>query len=438
MSYDLLITRAVLEGVTVNLAVNGEVIAEVGPEVAGDAKQVLDAGGCALYPGVIDTHVHFNEPGRTHWEGFASGSRAFAAGGGTLFFDMPLNSTPTVTTPEAFDLKLEAALASSITDFGLWGGITPDNLKELEALAEKGIVGYKAFLTPSGIPEFGHVTLDQLEAAMSRISAMGGIVAVHAEDPELLRTGKGGEAWQRFANSRPPEAEISAVRNVIDLSAATGCKAHIVHVSCPKSLQMIQAARANGVDISAEICAHHLLLDETAMAVKGVYAKCAPPLRSRDTVEELWESIELAQVISSDHSPAPPELKLHMPFQEAWGGISGVQHTLPLLLTEFLLRSEPLESLTRFLSGNAVERFRLPTRKGRLQAGADADFCLVDFDREELIRRDSLLDRHGQNPYVGHTLLSVVTHTFRRGELICRNGEIVATTRGKFIRPEPS
>lgn len=435
MSFDLLVRNAIWRGKRVNVAVADELFAAIGEEVEGEAKVTMDAEGLVLFPGVIDPHVHFNEPGRTEWEGFATGSRAFAAGGGTLFFDMPLNASPPTTTPEAFDLKRAAAEASSVTDFALWGGVTPDNLDRLESLADRGVIGFKAFLSPSGIEEFQHVTPGQLERAMRRIAPMGRLVGVHAEDPALLRQGSGVEAWRRFASSRPPEAELSAVAIVIALSAATKCAAHIVHVSLPESLEMIAAAKARGVNISGEICVHHLLLDEEAMETKGALAKCAPPLRPRATVDRLWDCLPLADNIGSDHSPSTSAMKCGVPFESAWGGISGVQHSLPLMAGELAERS--LDLLIALTSSGPARRFGLPPTKGILEAGADADFCLVDFSRKESIEIASLLDRHKHSPYVGHTLRAIVTYTVRRGEFLVNRGiPVTPAGKGKWIRPE--
>ena len=413
MPSDLLIRGAtvVLPGVfpvQADVAVEGEQIAAIGHDLR--AREEIDARGLHLFPGVLDAHVHFNEPGRTHWEGWATGSRALRAGGATACVEMPLNAHPPTLDGAAFDAKVQAASASAVVDFALWGGLTPLNLDRLEELAERGVVGFKAFMCDSGIDDFPAADDDTLHAGMATAAALGLPVAVHAERPARLTTPAGSD-WRAWVASRPVEAELEAIATAVAIAADTGCDLHVVHVSSAAGVELV--ARAEGV--TCETCPHYLTLTEDDLETLGTRAKCAPPLRSPAEREALWRQLEAGRIalVASDHSPCPPAMKAG-DFAAAWGGIAGAQATLGLLLERL-----PPQTAAALTSANPAKRFNLP--KGRLEPGADADLTLVDLRHREV---PELADRHKLSPYAGRPLPRVVRTLVRGG-----------ATRGRLITP---
>ncbi len=364
----------IVHGANVSLSITEGIITSTSP--SGTARDEINFGDALILPGWIDAHVHFNEPGRADWEGFATGSRALAAGGGTTFFDMPLNSSPPVITRAAFEEKRRIGENLSCLDFALWGGLTPDSLDHMEAMADAGAIGFKAFMCPSGIDEFQSANPSTLRQGMEIAARLGLPVAVHAEDPEVIRlhqlahpaTTTDMRAW---LDSRPIEAELSAIRIALDLAGETGCQLHIVHVTCPEGIELVTAAKQQGVRVTVETCPHYLLLDDTAAIAIGPAAKCAPPLRTAATVAALWQQILEGNIdtIGSDHSPSPPDLKQGNDIFAMWGGIAGIQHALPLLL------SHTIDILPQ-LTSNIAATFRLP-EKGSLTPGHHADFIVL-------------------------------------------------------------
>ena len=409
-------------------------IVGLGNNLRGSARNEIDASALEIFPGVIDAHVHFNEPGRTDWEGFATGSRAAAAGGTTTVFDMPLNSHPPTIDGPSFDAKRAAAEKNSFVDFGLWGGLLPENLEQLETLRDRGVVGLKAFMCNSGIEDFPAVDRATLRAGMKRAAELDLLVAVHAESAELLHAQPNGETVQDFLASRPIEVEAAAIRDVLDLARETGCRLHIVHVSCGRGVALVAEARAHGVDVTCETCPHYLFLTDTDMVRLSAVAKCAPPLRAQAEQDELWGRLRDVATIGSDHSPAPWSMKAAQNFFHVWGGISGCQHLLPLLIDA----PEKISSaeIARLTSTGVAERFRI-SAKGGLQIGKDADLTLIDSVAEETITTESLHYRHRQSPYVGRTLRGRVVQTILRGKTIFENGRFVGRPSGKFLRPLP-
>ncbi|MFN2623384.1 MAG: allantoinase AllB [Chthoniobacterales bacterium] len=411
----------------------------LGPDLTGSAKREIDARALAVFPGVIDAHVHFNEPGRTEWEGFDTGSRAAAAGGTTTVFEMPLNAHPPTTHRESFELKRAAAESSSQVDFGLWGGLVPGNLSDLELLRDCGVVGLKAFMCNSGISDFAHVDIPTLRGGMKRAAELDLLVAVHAESEEITSalTGAARAADRNgirdYLNSRPIAAELEAIRCAIDLAAETSCRLHIVHVSCGAGVALVAKARAKGIDVSCETCPHYLLLTEEDMERLGAVAKCAPPLRSADEQVGLRGRLGDITTIGSDHSPSPPEMKQRENFFDVWGGISGCQHLLPLLLDAGISVAE----IRRLTSGHVGSRFRV-SAKGAIALGKDADFTLVDLNATNVITPESLHYRHKQSPYIGRTLRSRVRRTFLRGQTIFEDGKFAARPMGRLVRPDLS
>jgi allantoinase len=421
-----------------DIAVEGEYIAAVADDLPG-GKHEIDASGLTILPGLIDIHLHFNEPGRTDWEGAATGSRALAAGGGTLFFDMPLNSSPCTTNARHFDQKRAALESASITDFALWGGLIPGNVAELAELAGRGVVGFKAFLCDSGLPEFPRADDLTLYEGMRESARLGLPVAVHAESEEITKrlSKRIAEAGRHdiaaFLESRPVIAEVEAISRAGLLARETGCKLHIVHISSGRGVAAALEARALGADISLETCPHYLLFTEDDLLRIGAFAKCAPPLRQHSERDALWASVQRGEVdvIGSDHSPCPPEMKRCENFFEIWGGIAGVQWTLPALIDKGL---DPIQ-LAALTSSNGARRFGID-RRGAIEPGAYADLALIDLNASQVVREESLFQRHRISPYLGMKLRGVVRKTIRRGQLIYSDGTITALTPGTLIKPE--
>ena len=392
------------------------------------ANEVLDVPHLQVLPGLIDSHVHFNDPG-TDWEGFASGSRACAAGGITSFFDMPLNSIPGTTTREAFEQKRQAAERDSLVDFGLWGGVIPGNLDQLRELDEAGAIGFKAFLCDSGLAEFPATDPANLEEAMARLAGLDQVLALHAE--YFPEPGLHCESPVTWSATRPVERELEAIGLAIDAAEKTGCRVHIVHVSHPRCVELIDEARAR-VDISCETCPHYLLLNELDTSALGAVAKCAPPLRSEEARLGLSECLKAGTIdtVGSDHSPCTPEMKVGA-WDEIWGGISSVQFMLPLLLEA----TDDLEQIAGWCGRAPAERFRLP-QKGTLEEGADADFVLVDGKAQTAVSEDAIRYRHTLSPYLGRSLPGRVEQSYVRGNCVFKRGGSVTEFRGQLLRPE--
>jgi allantoinase len=384
-----------------DVAITDGVITSVGSDLE-EQPEEIDATGLHIFPGGIDSHVHFNEPGRTDWEDIAHGTAALTAGGYTCFIDMPLNNLPVTTTVEAFDMKLAAMQRSAKVDFGLWGGLIPGNLDQLAPMVARGAMGFKAFMCPSGIDEFPACDEKTLRDGMRRIAGLDSILLVHAEDPALLREPHGPTA-RDFIDSRPPEAEVSAIELCVELSRETGCRVHIVHVSTAAGAAML------GQDVSGETCAHYILYTEADIERIGGLAKCAPPLRK--------ERMPLLPIVVSDHSPTTFDLKQGDDYRKIWGGISGCQTTRQLLLADE--RSDPLTVAT-VTSTEIARRFRIEG-KGQVAPGFDADLWLVDLSWEGVVRREDLLYK---NPFSAH-----------EGQKI--RGRTVRTIHGapEFIQP---
>ncbi|MBV8844000.1 MAG: allantoinase AllB [Bryobacterales bacterium] len=424
-----------------DIAIEDGNISAIGHELPSSAQEI-DATGLHVFPAVIDIHLHFNEPGRTEWEGAATGSRALAAGGGTVFFDMPLNSTPCTTNAHEFDRKRAALEAASIADFGLWGGLVPGNAGEMEELAERGVVGFKAFMCDSGLAEFPRADDATLFDGLKEAARLGLPVAVHAENHELTSAlskrarEQGRRSVRDFLDSRPVITEVEAIQRAMLLAAEAGAKLHIVHVSSGRGIAAAIEGQARGADVSIETCPHYLFFTEEDVERLGAIAKCAPPLRDAAHREELWNRIMDGSVnaVASDHSPAPPEMKTG-DFWNAWGGIQGVQSTLSVLLDRgFHRRKLPLERIASLLAGFPAHRFQIPN-KGSLQIGNDADMVLVDLHGSYALRAGDLHQRHRLSPYIGEAFRGAVQQTIRRGEIIFKNGAITAMHRGKLVRP---
>jgi allantoinase len=427
------------DGAHVNdIAIDAGKIVEVSPDISLQAKETIDASGMFVFPGVIDSHVHFNEPGRTEWEGISTGSSALAAGGGTCFFDMPLNSSPPVLDGESFDRKLECAKAKSLTDFGLWGGLTPSNLDKLEELADRGVVGFKAFMSNSGIDDFEHVDDVTLWRGMKKAAELGLPVAVHAENDAITAAlshesiAAGRTSAGAYIASRPVVAECEAIARAIALAQDTKCRLHIVHVSSFEGVMAVR--RANNSRISCETCPHYLALTSEDVERIGAAAKCAPPIRASMHQFMLQGLLRDGGIdfVASDHSPSPASMKTDPNFFKIWGGIAGVQSTLPLLLT--LKHALTPERIADVIAGNVAATYRIP-QKEMLGIGLDADMVLVDPGQAVELKPEHLLQRHKISPYLGMKIHGMIQRTILRGRTIFLDGRIVGEPSGAFVRP---
>lgn len=409
-----------------DVAIENGVIVAVAPILSDSAEIEIDATDKVLIPGGIDPHVHFNEPGRTNWEGLATGSQALAKGGYTSFFDMPLNSTPPTTSAHAFDEKRQLTDEKSLINAYLWGGLTPDNLNQLEALLAKGVIGFKAFMSNSGIDDFSAVDDYTLYRGMDILAKHGAIVAVHAENDEITThlaqkaIAEGRVSARDYLASRPIIAECEAIQRALLFAEETGCKLHIVHVSSSKGVHLITQAKARGVDVTCETCPHYLTLTDKDVIRLGAPAKCAPPIRSQDEQDKLWDTLLAGQIdfIASDHSPAPDTLKQGDDFFSIWGGIAGCQCSLPLMLSVgHHQRGLPLQQLVALTSYNIAQRFGLAT-KGSILSGMDADLTLIDLDATWTLNPSDLVTRHKISPYIGKQFKGQVISTWAKGRQV--------------------
>lgn len=428
------------------LAISDGRIEQILPaESAIQAEEVFDAQGKVVLPGLVDDHVHFSEPGRTHWEGYETGCKAAAAGGITTAVEMPLNAIPPTTSVEALREKLSVVREKCVVDFALWGGLVNNNLSDLDALHAAGVIGFKAFMSDSGT-EYARVDDDLLYEGLRFAKAKSTVIGVHAENEwltrhfanELKKHGrKDRAAW---SESRPPETELDAVRRACFWAGKSGGNLHVVHVTIADGVREIAEARRKGVHVTAETCPHYLFFDSADFERIGPAAKCAPPIRTRAIVEDLWRQVLDGHVdtIGSDHSPCLWEEKAAgmEDIWLAWGGISGIQCTLPVLFTEGVhKRGLPLHQLALLTATNPAKIFGLYPRKGALLPGADADFVVVDPDEAWTLTPDHLLVRNRHSAYLGSHFKGRVQQTYVRGKRIYDRGEIVSSPGwGRWIR----
>ena len=387
-----------------------------------------DLEDLALLPGLVDTHVHVNEPGRTEWEGFATATRAAAAGGVTTIVDMPLNSIPPTVDTDALAAKRAAAEGRCHVDVGFWGGAVPGNAGALPALHAAGVFGFKAFLVDSGVPEFPPLDAAGLAQAMRAVDAL---FVVHAEDPARLAAAPASRRYADFVASRPPAAEESAVALAIRAAGETGARAHILHASAAEPLARLADARRAGARVSAETCPHYLALAAEEVPDGATEYKCCPPIRSAGNRDRLWAALAagLIDCVVSDHSPCPPDLK-RGDFAAAWGGIASVQLGLRVVWTEAARRGHGLSDVVRWMARGPAELVGL-AGKGRIEAGADADLVAFDPDAWAAVDPAELHHRHPVTPYAGRTLRGSVVRTWLRGQVV--DG---ATPRGRLLTRE--
>ncbi|MFL5582516.1 MAG: allantoinase AllB [Gemmatimonadaceae bacterium] len=437
--------RVVRDGGVAPASVHVEdgVIARVGePDDLPAGAAVVDVGDDVLMAGIVDTHVHVNEPGRAEWEGFDTATRAAAAGGVTTILDMPLNSIPATTSCAALDAKRRAADGRCWVDVGFIGGVVPGNQAALGPLHDAGVLAFKCFLVPSGVPEFEHVTESDLRSALPVLARLDALLMVHAELPRPIEAALAGlagldphahETWRR---SRPPQSETEAVRMLGRLGRAFGTRVHVVHLSSREGVGAIHDEVGAGADLSAETCPHYLHFVSESVPAGATQFKCAPPIRTRDDREALWAALrdDVLCAIVSDHSPAPPEIKLRGgDFFAAWGGIASLELGLAAAWTEARARGHGPADVARWMCEAPARLVGLRHRKGRIAEGFDADFCVWRPDGEVRVVPEHLQQRHKLTPYAGETLLGRVEATYLAGRLVYERGELRGAPRGRHL-----
>jgi allantoinase len=423
--------------------VNGEQIqAIVSPDqVPAEHCKIHDFGEAAILPGLVDSHLHINDPGRAEWEGFETATRAAAAGGYTLLVDMPLNCLPATTTVAALEAKRAAARGRCRVDWAAWGGVVHDNQSDIEALATAGVRGFKCFLVNPGIDGFTMVTERQLRSALPHVVRAGLPLLVHAELPgpidratEALASAD-WSCYSTYLQSRPDDAELAAIRLMLSLCGEYGFRLHIVHLSTSQALQELRAARSEGLAVSVETCPHYLHMCAETVANGATLSKCAPPIRSRENCERLWQGLRdgTIDLVVTDHSPCPPALKrlAEGNFRSAWGGIASLSVALPLMWSEASQRGFTLRDVARWMAAAPARLAGCDTRKGRIAAGCDADFVVFDPDSEFIVTEDKLHYRHPVSPFLGETLRGVVKATYLRGSPVFAEGEFPGEPGGR-------
>jgi allantoinase len=405
---------------------------------------IYDAGESVVMPGIIDTHVHINEPGRTDWEGFHTATQSAAAGGVTTLIEMPLNSIPATTTLAAYRQKLAAATGQLWVDVGFWGGVVPGNVPDLRPMWDAGAFGFKCFLVPSGVPEFAHVTESDLRAAFPELAAVGAPLLAHAELPgpieAALQSAPAQPAPTSYATwlaSRPRQSEDAAISLLLHLSSEFRTHVHIVHLSSANALAALTQAKSLQTKVTVETCPHYLTFTSEEIPDRATEFKCAPPIRERENRERLWAALHdgTIDLIASDHSPCPPAMKLPEPgdFMQAWGGIASLQITLPAVWTEARLRGYPLTQVIRWMCEAPARLAGLQTRKGAIAVGCDADLVIFNPDGKFRVDPERLHHRHKITPYASRELAGIVEATFVRGQKVFERGQFSPAPAGRVL-----
>ncbi|MHC1781869.1 MAG: allantoinase AllB [Anaerolineaceae bacterium] len=439
MSADLYLKNAQI--VTEASVFSGGVVVEAGKitrVITGsadvDAREVIDLQGKLLLPGVVDGHAHFNQPGRDHWEGYRTGTMAAAAGGVTSVLEMPLNSTPPTITAKLLAHKRNVVRTEAVIDYAQWGGLVNDNIDDLAGMNAEGVIAFKAFMSASGV-DFERLDDDLIYSGLLKMKELGNVVGLHAENEavtsylgkKIRATGRTDRAG--WYESRPPETELEAVIRACYWAKVTGGNLQVVHVSIPEGLHAIASAKAEGAHVTAETCPHYLFFDHKDFERIGPAAKCAPPIRSRETVETMWQCVKdgLVDTIGSDHSPCSWDEKEKgmNDIWMAWGGISGIQLLMPALLTAGVHgHGLALTDLVRMVSGNPARLFGLYPQKGAIQPGADADMVVVDLEKEWTLSAEQLFYKNKHSAYVGYAFKGQVLRTLVRGVTVYQDGAI--------------
>ncbi len=426
----------------------GKIVA-IAEHLDGTADQEIDAANQYVMPGMIDTHVHICEPGRTEWEGFETGTKALAAGGTTCYVDMPLNALPATTTKRALDLKLAAAKGKNYVDYALYGGLVPGNIENLQELSDEGVVAFKCFMATCGsdLPEdFQNVDDYTLYRGMKKLAELDHILSIHAENAEItdrlaVEMAKQGKTTPSdYVASRPVFTEVDAIKRALFIAKKTGCKLHFVHISSAEGVEEIVKARNEGQDVTLESCPHYFTITTSQFEEIGPLAKCSPPLRDEIEQEKLWEVLKQGKIdmLTSDHSPCPPEMKASEKNNifEVWGGITGCQNNVDLMFDEAVKkRKVPITEFARLIATNPANRFNLSS-KGEIAIGKDADIIFINPNESYVVKSENLYYRHQHSPYVGREIGCRVTNTFVRGQKVfALNEGIVGEPIGQHIQP---
>jgi allantoinase len=399
--------------------------------------ELIDKADLVIMPGLVDTHVHVNEPGRTDWEGFETATKACAAGGITTVVDMPLNCLPVTTTVSALEIKLKEVAGKIYVDTGFWGGVVPDSVERLDDLLKAGVLGVKSFLIHSGIDEFPEMKENDLEKAMPIISKHQVPFLIHAEVDDGKGNTKITDKYESFEKSRPNSWEDNAIALMIKLCKKHFTKTHIVHLASGSALDMIEEAKKEGLPFTVETCPHYLTFKSEEIPDGKTLYKCCPPIRGEENREQLWSGIKkgLIDFIVSDHSPCTANLKMlaEGDFEKAWGGIASLQFSLPIVWTEAVKRGFTVNQISKLMSEKTAEFIGLSGKKGAIQVGADADFVIWDPDQEFTLLKEKIQFKNKVTPYEGKNLMGVIYETWLRGEVIFRDDQILAGPRGKAI-----
>tara|TARA_B110000495_G_scaffold134395_1_gene117612 strand:- start:47 stop:1387 length:1341 start_codon:yes stop_codon:yes gene_type:complete len=396
-----------------------------------------DMGNNVIMPGLVDAHVHINEPGRTDWEGFETATKAAAAGGITTIVDMPLNCIPVTTTVDALNQKIIATKDQLWIDCGFYGGLIPDNIQDLESLADAGVLGFKAFLSPSGIDEFPNISEKHLREALHILAKKGIPVLVHAELENGATSSEENKTYKYFQESRPKSWENNAIKLLIQLCREFNVHIHIVHLSSADILPEIAQTRKDGFPLTVETCPHYLHFSSERISDGDTRFKCAPPIWNGENRENLWAGLEegIINFITSDHSPCTPELKNLEAgnFEKAWGGISSLQFALPVIWTECKQRGYSLEQLINWMSKQPAKFIGKDQQKGQISPGFDADLVCWNPDKKYIIKKEAIHHKNKLTPYEGESLYGVVNATFLRGQKVYENGQFLGKSKGKII-----
>ncbi len=406
---------------------------------------VYEAGNSVVMPGLVDTHVHINEPGRTEWEGFSTATKSAAAGGVTTLIEMPLNSIPATTTAVAYTEKVAATKDKLWVDVGFWGGVVPGNVRELRPLWDAGVFGFKCFLVPSGVDEFAHVSESDLRAALPELAALGAPLLAHAELPGPIEAAEGkrpesasAKQYATWLSSRPRAAENEAVALLLRLSRELHARVHVVHLSSSDAVAPLQQAKSSGGNVTVETCPHYLTFTAEEIADGATEFKCAPPIRERENREKLWAALGNGTIdlVASDHSPCPPSMKLREEgdFLRAWSGIASLQLGLLVLWTEARSRGYARTHLVRWMCEGPARLAGLKKRKGAIAVGCDADLVIFNPDAQFSVDPARLYHRHKLTPYVGRELVGAVEATFVRGQKVFERGHFSGAPAGRVLR----
>jgi len=415
-----------------SIHISNGLIESVQPYDHSKGASVFDAGDYPVLPGLVDSHVHINDPGRAEWEGFETATRAAAAGGVTTLVDMPLNSIPATTFVSGWQAKIDAARGRCWVDVGLWGGVVPGNTDQIAGLVQAGVLGFKCFLTPSGVDEFVNVGESDLRKAAPELAKLGAVLLAHAESPALLRKIAGDpRVYRNYLDSRPRESEQEAIALLIEICRSYGNRVHIVHLASADAVPMLRKARAEGLPITVETCPHYLVFAAEDIPDGTTEFKCAPPIRERENAERLWAALEegVIDLVATDHSPCPPSMKAG-DFASAWGGIASIQLSLAIMWREVEKRGLPVERLVQWMSAAPARLAGLGRRKGAIAAGFDADIVVWNPNGVG----GELQHRHKLTPYRPSQFPGAVEATFLRGQKVYEQGRFAEGPMGAILR----